>query len=103
MSRWSDADCLNTDPFGGDFGEPGERRLANKIVTNRKSFVCHDCGETQQPGGRTRVITERNSDGLCEWRWCEKCCEAQALSQEDAGVAWERRIALRRMTASEEE
>lgn len=37
------SDALDFDLFEGDFGEPGDSCLSNKIVTGRGVYVCHIC------------------------------------------------------------
>lgn len=88
-------DCLAADPFAGDFGQPGDRTLRDKIVTARKPGECQDCGETIQPGQRIRSRTDFFDGMVKSFRWCAKCCEAMALSWRDGGEAWQARIALR--------
>lgn len=75
--RW-EADCLADDPFAGDFGD-GEVALSDKMVTNRKGGICHNCAGECAPGTRNRVLTERTADGLTTYRWCQPCCFAMAV------------------------
>jgi hypothetical protein len=86
---------LATDPFAGDFGDPGDRTLRDKMVSARKPAECHDCAQTIQPGERIRSRTDVADGEMMSFKWCRLCCEAMELSGEDGGEAWDARIALR--------
>jgi len=92
--------CLSADPFAGDFGEPDDRTLRDKIVVARKAGPCHDCAQTIKPGERVRSRSDIFDGQMMSFRWCEKCCEAMALSWEDGGKAWEERNGLRHASAN---
>lgn len=94
MNEAQEADCLKCNPFEGDFGEPGDRVLKDKIVTARKAGVCGMCRQEVTPGERVRTLSAVFDGALMSYRWCEKCCEAMASSWTDEGRAWEARVAL---------
>lgn len=88
--------CLQVNPFEGDFGEPGDRVLKDKIVTARKGGACGICLQDIVPGERIRVLAAIFSGALMHYRWCSSCCAAMASSWTDNGAAWEARAALGR-------
>jgi hypothetical protein len=47
-----EVDCLAYDPFSGDFGDPEERILSDKIVTTRKQRKCCICFGNIKPKTR---------------------------------------------------
>lgn len=89
--RW-EPDCLADDPFAGDFGD-GEAVLSDKMATNRKGGTCHMCAGQCVPGTRTRVMTERTSEGLTSYRWCQCCSFAMAVYDRRPSIG-DARIAL---------
>lgn len=93
MKDW-ESECLASDPFAGDFGEPGDRTLRDKMVTARKGGFCHDCAGEIEPGTRVRSRTDLFGGEIMSFRWCEPCCRAQAISWDDEGAAWEARVSL---------
>lgn len=88
------AECLAYDPYAGDFGDPGDKKLRDKIVKARKSGDCNICGEQIVPGTEIRSLTEVFDGELGTTRFCHECCKAMALSSEDAGEAIEKRTAM---------
>ena len=94
-------DVLAVDPFEGDFGEPGDAVLSDKMVTARKETPCHICTQPTIKGSRIRVKTDRIDGEIATYRFCQKCCEAMALSWKDEGVAIESRWALREARGEE--
>ena len=90
---------LKCNPFEGDFGEPNDRVLRDKIVTARKGGKCHLCCQDIKPGERIRSQVDVFSKELVPSKWCNACCEAMAASWNDNGNALEKRAALRRMRA----
>lgn len=100
MPRLTDeqrTDCLNVDPFAGDFGAPGDRIFSDRIGKARKLGECGDCAGEIAPGEEQRRLTAVFDGALRSYRWCHLCCSAMALSWTDDGEAWEERFALRRM------
>ena len=81
-------DCLNAYPFGGDFGEPGDRVFSDKIVIARKGGKCHLCREDIIPGHPIRRLVGIFDGQLYAYRWCHCCCRAFAVSWHDRGDAW---------------
>ncbi len=79
------ADCLATDPFAGDFGGSGQgdRVLSDKLVRVRKLHNCHDCHETIEVGQTARSRAEVYDDEICQFYWCEVCCQAAADHDDD--------------------
>jgi hypothetical protein len=96
---FNERDCLNADPFAGDFGSPGDRTLRKQMVTSRKTHECSLCLGEIQKGERTRVQIELFDGELQDYRWCFKCCRAFAQSDTDAGRMWESRERLRGIRA----
>jgi len=96
MTTFNEADCLATDPFAGDFGDPGDRTLFDKIVRAAKPHpsACHDCAGDIAKGERHRSRSDVADGDLMSFRWCAECCAAQAASWEDDGKAWEARIGI---------
>lgn len=96
MRLFDEEACLDTNPFEGDFGEPGDRVLQDKIVTTRKPAVCGCCRGTTEIGERTRSIKAIFGGQLMSYRFCSECCHAMARSwdEDDDGEAWEARIQL---------
>lgn len=88
-------DCLDTNPFEGDFGEQSDdREFSNKIVIARKGGTCHLCADEIQPGHPTRVLVAKHGGEMRRYRWCHICCQAMAASWEDDGDAWNERAML---------
>lgn len=89
-------DVLAFDPFDGDFGEPGDSVLRNKMVTARKEGPCSHCGNQICRGERVRSMSARFGD-LMSYRWCAPCCAAMAKHQaeedsdgdSDNALAWQ--------------
>lgn len=87
-------DCLDCNPFEGDFGEQSDRVLSDKIVIARKQVTCGCCFETIQIGSNARKLSAVFDGNLMSYAWCETCCKAMADSWEDEGIAWEHRCSL---------
>lgn len=96
MTEQEELDCMSVDPFEGDFGDPGDRVLKDKIGTARKAGECHCCAQQIQPGERVRIRAEISDGQMMSFRWCQKCCVAMASSWRDDGRAWGARIEMRR-------
>lgn len=92
--RW-EAACLADDPFAGDFGGSGDgdRVLSDRMVTNRKGGICHNCAGDCAPGTRNRVRAEVYDGDLMRFRWCQLCCFAMAVYDRRPSIA-ERLIGL---------
>lgn len=99
MKTLDEADVLAYDPFDGDFGEPGDRTLLDKMATARKSGPCHLCDGEIVPGERVRRRTDIADGEMMSFRWCNACCVAMAKSEADGADAVEARAALRRTRA----
>lgn len=88
--------ALDYNPFDGDFGEPGDRELKDKIVKFRKPRLCHCCAHEVEPGTLGRSLTMLwVSDGPMSYAYCTDCTRAQAISWDDQGRALDRRFSLR--------
>jgi hypothetical protein len=95
---FNEQECLQADPFAGDFGAPGDRTLRKQMVTARKAHEgCNTCDGVILPGERSRVQIEFFDGQLQQYRWCETCCRAMAMSFTDNGRMWESRERLRRL------
>lgn len=96
MRQFDEIACLDTDPFYGDFGDPGDRVLQDKIVTTRKPATCDCCRGTTEIGERTRIIKAVFDGQMMSYRYCSECCHAMAIvcSDDDGGEAWEARASL---------
>ena len=92
--KYDEPECLACNPFEGDFGEPGDRTLVEKIVTLRRPRKCALCGQMSVKGTRCRVNVEIFDGKLMSYTWCEECCSAMADSWTDQGRALEKRAAL---------
>lgn len=74
--------ALGTNPFDGDFGEPGDRVLRDEIVAARSMHECHTTmAHVIRKGERHRVMVERSKSELRQYRWCRKCTVAMALGE----------------------
>ena len=96
---FDESDCLDLNPFEGDFGDGRDRTLSDRIVTARKlhSSCCHDCGGDVLKGERHRSRVDIADGEFFTFRWCSECCAAMAKSWVDNGVAMEARAELGRM------
>lgn len=92
LSKNWEALCLLDNPFAGDFGEPGDRVLSDKMVTARKGGACHTCKSACVPGTRIRVRVEIFDGEVMRFRWCQACCRAMAVYGQRPSIL-ERRIA----------
>ncbi|SMH62561.1 hypothetical protein [Azospirillum agricola] len=92
---FSEADALIVNPFDGDFGDLGTRRVSDTIITVAEPPRCHTCGGTLTPGTRCRHLVEQagsEEDGdepgaikRTEYRFCQHCCSAMARDAKDGG------------------
>lgn len=78
MDNFNEKDCLAYNPFEGDFGEPNDRILKDKIGIARKAGACFLCKQQIQPGEKIRMLTAIFSGELMHYRWCTACCCAMA-------------------------
>lgn len=69
----TDASILAFNPFEGDFGEPGDTVLSNKMVMAAKPHECCHCKSTITKGERHRCQVSKYGD-LMTHRWCSACC-----------------------------
>jgi len=74
------SDALDFDLFEGDFGEPGDSCLSNKIVTGRGVYSCHICAGNIQKGEVHLSAAYRFSGELHSYRVCNACCIAMVAS-----------------------
>lgn len=69
-------------PFDGDFGDVGDRELADKIVKFRFTHDCCLCPETIKVGEVGRSLTMLWADGspapIATYRYCNACTRAMA-------------------------
>ncbi|MFH5924590.1 hypothetical protein [Roseomonas xinghualingensis] len=75
--------CLTYQPFGGD--ETDTTVLSDKIVKAAKDHPhCQMCSGPIFKGERHRAMRERNNEErkIETWRWCSKCCRAQAMAED---------------------
>lgn len=91
------ADCLNVDPFAGDFGAIGDRIFSDRIGKARKPGTCGDCAGDILPGEEQRRLSALFDGEMHSYRWCSLCCAAMALSWTDDGEAMEDRAELRHL------
>ena len=72
----ADEKILNTDLFAGDFGEPGDRTMSNKMVVAAKPHQCGHCKGPIAKGERHRCFVELFDGEMVTGRVCAECCEA---------------------------
>lgn len=94
MRSFDESACLDVNPFEGDFGEPSDRVLQDKIVTTRKPAMCGCCRGVTEVGERTRSIKAIFDGQMMSYRFCSECCHAMARMWDDDGEAWEARILI---------
>lgn len=102
---WADL-CLACDPFAGDFGEPGDRLLSDKIVKVRKVGVCQICEGDVAVGTFARRRSEIFDGELERFSFCESCCIAMADQDDEAlnarqALGDERRLAALKDTPND--
>ena len=73
-------DALDFDLFEGDFGEPGDSELSNRIVKGRGIYRCHVCEGEIAKGEIQRSTVWKFSGELMSYRCCNACCIAMASS-----------------------
>lgn len=94
-------DCLSCDPFEGDFGDPGDRVLKDKIVKSRVLYPCDLCGQTIWVGEYARSRTDISGGKLMSFKWCSLCSKAMAKSHYDDGESLNIRIAHKQTPEAE--
>jgi len=86
MDQERDAKILNTDLFAGDFGEPGDRTLSNKMVVAAKRHQCGHCKGPIEKGERHRCFTKLFDGEMMTGRVCAGCCEAMVADYDEDDV-----------------
>lgn len=92
MALFNEAQCLTVNPFEGDFGNPDDRILKDKIVTSRKIGTCGMCRQQIAIGERVRVLAAVFDGELRNYRWCSECCAAMVLWLSGNLDAWTERL-----------
>jgi len=72
-------DALYFDLFDGDFGEPGDSELSNKIVKGRQNYRCFVCEGPITPGELHRYSVWKFGE-INTFRSCNECCKAMVKS-----------------------
>lgn len=96
LTAEEEQDCLDLNPFDGDFGAPGDITFSDRICVARKPAVCNDCSGQIQPKEQQRRLEAKFDGQLRVYRWCNHCCRAMALSWVDDGAALQTRWDLRK-------
>jgi len=81
-------DLLYYDVFEGDFGDPGDRCLENKVVIARKEHECFGCGNTIEIGSYNliRKMVWADDKSFVSYRWCQNCCEKMLNEEYQCGL-----------------
>lgn len=95
MTDFNEAECLQYNPFDGDFGEPGDKVLSDKIVTARKKSPCCECLTPTKKGERVRSLSAVFGGELSSYRWCSACCQMFSLAFSDDPDEFDKVIAER--------
>lgn len=82
MSKNLIEDALEFDLFDGDFGEPGDSELTNKIVRGRQKYRCFVCEGEILPGEFHRYSVWKFGE-IVTYRCCNECCKAMVISVND--------------------
>lgn len=91
----NEARVLAYNPFDGDFGSPGDRLLADVMVTAAKPHPhCHMCNGPIAKGERHRSRREIVDGDMMAFRFCGLCCAAMAKSWTDDGKEIDARTSL---------
>lgn len=88
-------DCLAYNPFDGDFGEPGDKVLRDRICRARKPAACGECLQPIASGDEQRRHDAIYGGEMRAYRWCSPCCAAMAKFWTDDGEALDARAAIR--------
>lgn len=81
-----DEKILNTDLFAGDFGEPGDRTLSNKMVVAAKPHQCGHCKGPVAKGERHRCFVEVFDGEMVTGRVCAECCKAIVKDYDEGDI-----------------
>ncbi|MCS3605301.1 hypothetical protein [Erwinia rhapontici] len=73
-------DALDFDLFQGDFGEPGDSELSNKIVKGRGVYCCYVCNGEIAKGETHRSAVWKFNGEIMSYRCCNACCIAMVSS-----------------------
>jgi hypothetical protein len=68
-------DCLDFDPFEGDFGDQGDKTFKDKIVKGRKEKACFHCEKKILVGEIHRNRIDLSGGEILTFRWCNECCD----------------------------
>lgn len=68
-------ECLDFDPFEGDFGDQGDKTFKDKIVIGRKEHVCFHCEKKILLGEIHRSRIDLSGGEILTFRWCRECCD----------------------------
>lgn len=97
LTAQQEKECLDYDPFAGDFGDQADRILQDRFNTSNKEYnagSCSICFGVITKGERYRKQVARIDRELKVCRMCSKCCAVMAASWTDNGVAIEERTEL---------
>jgi hypothetical protein len=95
---------LDCDPFGGDFGDPSDKTLSDKMVYARKKHQCFWCGEKIERKELHRLRVDIIDGELISYRWCANCCSAMVKDVKSGTCdATEKRISMNRRAEAEGE
>ncbi|WP_286951485.1 MULTISPECIES: hypothetical protein [Brevundimonas] len=81
-----DEKILGTDLFAGDFGEPGDRTMSNKMVVAAKPHQCGHCKGPIAKGERHRCFVEVFDGEMMTGRCCAECCLAMVRDYDEQGI-----------------
>ncbi|MFA5420198.1 MAG: hypothetical protein WC341_17225 [Bacteroidales bacterium] len=88
---------MEYDPFDGDFGDPGDKILSDKMVLAKKEHQCFWCGLPIKPKELHRSRVDIINGELCSYRWCNDCCSAMVCDIESGTFdATAKRIEMQR-------
>lgn len=68
-------DCLEFDPFDGDFGDQRDKTFKDKIVKGRKEHTCFHCETKILVGEIHRSRIDLSGGEILTFRWCKECCD----------------------------
>lgn len=80
----ADSRILNYPLFEGDFGDPNDRIIANKMVIAAKNHQCSNCFGTIVKNERHRHhVGMYGGKSPFHYRYCSECCKAMAEFDEE--------------------
>jgi hypothetical protein len=82
----ADEKILNTDLFAGDYGEPSDRTLSNKMVVAAKSHQCGHCKGPIAKRERHRCFVEIFDGEMTTGRCCAECCAAMVKDYDENDI-----------------